>query len=284
MLFPQSRRGVIFAIVGFTAGTLFFSAFLGFDLPAYYSNVHDMSKWSHPAVVTGCCFELPRVNIPFIVLACVPLLLVLRQLVSRAVRERRLTIASRIAAGALGMLLLGAVVCSMNNQDIGMPLAVLAAGAVCETARREESPANSTGRATSGNSRYVVGCMAALVSFLPVIALDLAAIGLSLQWKIALSRHPAENAVLHSAILQDFVCPARSGQVTGREEVAQAILQGEILTPHYMTAYLNEGIDLVKPQVGPADRVYCMDKLNLFPLALGIPYAVGDTGEHSFPT
>ena len=182
------------------------------------------------------------------------------------------------------MFLLGAVVCSMNNQDIGMPLAVLAAGAVCETARREESPANSTGRATSGNSRYVVGCMAALVSFLPVIALDLAAIGLSLQWKIALSRHPAENAVLHSAILQDFVCPARSGQVTGREEVAQAILQGEILTPHYMTAYLNEGIDLVKPQVGPADRVYCMDKLNLFPLALGIPYAVGDTGEHSFPT
>ena len=66
VLFPQSRRGVIFAIVGFTAGTLFFSAFLGFDLPAYYSNVHDMLQVVSPGSRYRMLLRIAAWNIPFI--------------------------------------------------------------------------------------------------------------------------------------------------------------------------------------------------------------------------
>jgi hypothetical protein len=285
VLFPQTRRGIIGAIIGFLAGTLFFAAFLRFDLLAYCRNVLVICGAVSPDSRYEVLLQIVWRNVLFIALACIPLSLVLKQMVSRAVQERRLTESARIAAGALSLLLLGMIVCSMNHQNLCIPLSVLAAGAMCEAALREGSSASPAARAAvASNPRYIIGCMAALASFLPVIALDLAAIGLSLQWKAFLNSHPAEDAVLHSTILKDFVCPALRGQVTDREEVTQALLGGGIRTPHYMTAYMNEGIDLVIPYVGPADRVFCMDKLNLFPLALGIPYAAGDTGEHTLPT
>jgi hypothetical protein len=302
VLFAQTRRGIFAAIAGFLAGSLFFLAFLRFDLLAYCNNILFVCGAVSGGSRLPALLLIVERNLAFVALACVPLVFVLRQLAGRAARERHLTEELRIAAAGLGLLLLGLIVCAMNAQDLGIPLFAVAAGATWEAAFRENSITDPALRAagreeerenvrqgereTRDFSRSHAltfsrsfSLLAALASFLPVLAVDIAAIGLSLQWKIDYNRQSAEDAALHSPTLQDIVCPARRGQATDPERIAQAIGNREILTPHYMAVYLNDGLDLLKPYAGPADRVFCIDEHNLFPLALGLPYAAGDTGD-----
>ena len=278
-LFPHARRSAAGAVLGLLAGNLFFLAFLRFNPLAYWNDVTTLCA----AVGTSSRLALLRdvlvKNIPALALACAVLAIAWKLAAPRAIAGGRVSEAVRAIVAALGMLGLGLLVCIMNHQELGVVPLVVATVALAEVCRRQSMVAASEGK-DPRKLLCLIACLAAVLFFAPVVGLDLAAIGLSLQKKVCLSASELEEGRLHSATLADFIALPRGGDARGRGQVVRAVNAGEILKPHYMAVALNDGIDLLRPFVGPRDRVYCLDLDNLFPLALGIPYAPGDAGWH----
>jgi hypothetical protein len=280
VLFPHARRSAAAAAVGLLLGNVFFLAFLRFNAAAYWNNLTAVCAAVAPVDRLALLRGILQANLPYLLLSCVAATAAWVLVGPRAVVKRRADEGLRTLVAAVGMLGLGLVVCAMNHQEYGVVTSVVATVALAEVCRREAAAATPASGAKWAGVFCLIASLAALVSFAPVLGLDLAAIGIAARAKIALSPSDIEEGRLHSATLADFVSPARPGDARGREAIIRAVSAGQILNAHHMAAVLNDGIDVVQPLVGPADRVYCLDLDNLFPLALGIPYAPGDAGWH----
>ncbi|MGO9114473.1 MAG: hypothetical protein ACLP9L_35090 [Thermoguttaceae bacterium] len=281
MLFAHARRSAAAAVLGLLVGNAFFLAFLRFNAAAYWNNLTAVCAEVAPSDRIALVGGILQKNILFLVLACVPLAVACKLIARQKVAQRRARGGVRAIVASLAMLALGLLICAMNHQEFGVVTSAVATVALAEVCRRESAAAAAGNDKNQDGISCLAAYLAAVLCFVPVLGMDLAAIGMSLQKKVCSSRRELEEASLHSSRLSDFVSPARSGDAHGREEVIRAVTAGRILNPHHMAAVLNDGIDLVKPYVGDEDRVYCLDLDNLFPLALGIPYARGDAGWHA---
>ncbi|MGA2618552.1 MAG: hypothetical protein ABSF26_13145 [Thermoguttaceae bacterium] len=278
VLFEHVRRCLFSAALGFAGTSLAFLAILHFDGMAYWRDVTPAFHVVTPESRFRELLVLTQRNLPFIALACVPLLVSAKRIIAQAVAQRRLTQEVRAAAGAVAMIGLGMVVCSMNHQDFGIPTLALAAAAMCEVLRRGDSSAAAAKPRPSGPKAASVLCFAAAVaSFLPMLGMDLAAMGLALHWKVFRSGDVPTAARIHSKVLRDVVCPPRAREPLSEEQVAQAIDgQRDSVTGYQYAVLLNDGLEVLGPQIGPSDRIFTLDKVNILPLALGLHYGTSD--------
>jgi len=173
----------------------------------------------------------------------------------------------RIVLPAVVMVPFGFLICSTNAQPSDIPLIPLALLVTAELFER------SAGTAERGTRQAV--SILALLSVAWIAAPDLASVAYAAGWNATAKRRLPEEDRIQSNVMRDLSLPRMPPEIGESEEETwrHYFARPEDLdgTPHEYLQWLNSGIALLRPHVGPATRVVSLEAENPYPFALQLP-------------
>ena len=164
----------------------------------------------------------------------------------------------------------GVLICSTNAQNSDIPLIAVAMLLTAELFARSSASAMKS-------TQVAVSLLAILLTAWIAVP-DMVSIGYSFAWNATAKRGLPAGDRIQSATMQGMPLPRRPYEAGASSEetwsrFAFASDQGP--TPHQYMQYLNAGITLLRPHVTAVTRVVCLDVVNPFSFALGLPPARG---------
>ncbi|MEI8233914.1 MAG: hypothetical protein WCH57_04425 [Verrucomicrobiota bacterium] len=175
---------------------------------------------------------------------------------------------------------IGLVVLTLDMQWHEIPLLAVACAVVWETAFR------GSGAADAPSSEIVrVRLMGGAALFLFLFSGTFVNDGASIVYSWAFKNHmrylTPDSGLIKSESLGSLLLPPQPGEQVEQPNVVRGLLTrrdfspymtGRVsLTPYQYAHLVNDGLALLRPHVTPASRIFCMDLMNPFPLALLLP-------------
>jgi hypothetical protein len=250
---PIQLRRLVFLAVGFVAGALPFLVYLRFRVDLLYGDIHMAgASRTAPLKLSALMNFFTQDILQLVILLALAFLLGYEYGSPSVIRRWR------IALLAFTLYIAGVLLMSTNAQPSRLPLdellALLLAGAFLEIATR----------ATSRIQPAVAAALAviALGLALPNIATDAAALANGMRLKRSYNRDYAHNIPIAGMepwiIVDDYIAP-----------------EATINTGAFLAPYLTDGVELLRANLKPGERVATMDAYNPFPFLLGIPPPTG---------
>ena len=185
--------------------------------------------------------------------------------------------------GSITMVLAGLVTCSANAQRTVIPLFAVAALTLTEELNRIMAKGAS---ATLGRPARLVPAAFLACALLSVYLLagvlipDAASVAYSSAWKALRAGQAPATARVDSFAMADLLLPPGRYESSSPQAVLQAVRNRPAdqasLTSLQYAAWLNDGLALLRPHLNADSRVICLDWINPFSFALGLPSPRGD--------
>jgi hypothetical protein len=185
--------------------------------------------------------------------------------------------------GSAAMVLAGLVTCSANAQRTAIPLFAVAALTLTEELRHVMAKgANTTlGRpARLVPAAFLACALLSIYLIAGVLIPDAASVAYSSAWKAFRAERAPATARVDSLAMADLLLPPGRYESSSPQAVLQAIIKRPTeqasLTSLQYAVWLNDGLALLRPHLNADSRVICLDWINPFSFALGLPSPRGD--------
>jgi hypothetical protein len=276
LLFGMSWRTGIGLVGGFLTIVIALLSYLRFDLPAMLADLRMVGAVQQTSQRIEALAEVLKFSA-----FGLALLFGVAYLLSLPLAGEEAAIPfpwKRWLLAALVMTGVGIVVCSTNAQRRDIPLCGVAALSLAEGYRRRLGAVGPAVAVQDGHRRYLWGSLLASVLAGLVLLADGASIVHSFAFDFFRSNDRKAAARIDAHSMRDLALPLQPGEQHDDDilEQIQQLPEDAFLTPNQYAAWVNDGLALARRHGGPESRVFCLDKINPFPFALGWPSARGD--------